>query len=185
MKRTVQILLLALGVLAAQQAMAQSNIGFRRIGASLAYVSPEDIDATFGFGAFADLGQITPEIQLEPGIEYWSQSEGAYGSEVSIRDISVGARAKYFFEVQNSKIRPFAGGGLGLHFLHAEASVTLPGFPTVTSEDSETRLGLDLGGGMETPLSPKVDFHAEAWYGIVSDASRLALRVGLSTKLGM
>jgi hypothetical protein len=184
MKRMALILSLAIGVLSAQQAMAQSNIGFRSIGGSLAYVSPEDLGGTIGLGVFANLGQITPEIRLEPNIEYWSQSEEAFGAKASIQDIAVGARAKYFFEIANSGVRPFAGGGLGLHFLSAETSVTVPGFPTITDHASETQLGLDLGGGMETSLSPKVDFHAELWYGIVSDASHLALRVGLSHKLG-
>lgn len=183
MKRIVLLFTLAIGVLSSQ-AQAQSNIGFRTIGASLGYVSPEDLGGTFGLGVFADLGQITPEIRLEPRVEYWSSSEESFGAKASIRDISIGARGKYFFEVANSQIRPFAGAGLGLHFLNAEASVTIPGFPTLSSSQSETKLGVELGGGMESSLNPKVDFHAHLWYGIVSNASQFSMRVGLSHKLG-
>jgi opacity protein-like surface antigen len=185
MKRTALFLVLALGLLSAQQAMAQSNIGFRAIGANAAFVSPEDLDGTFGLGVFADLGQIAPNIGLEPTIEYWSFSENQFGAETSLRDISVGARGKYYFETANPKLRPFAGAGLAMHFLHAEESVTVPGFPTVTAEGSDTKLGLDIGGGISTPINSKNDFRAEAWYGIVSDVNQFALRVGFSHKLGL
>ena len=183
MKRTVLLLALATSVLSSQ-AQAQSSIGFRTIGGSIGYVSPEDLGGTFGLGVFADLGRITPDIGLEPRIEYWSSTESAFGAEATLRDISVGARGKYFFEVKNSQIRPFAGAGLGLHFLNAEATVTVPGFPALTSSASETKLGVELGGGMESSLNPKVDFHANIWYGIVSNASQFSMRVGLSHKLG-
>jgi opacity protein-like surface antigen len=185
MKRTVLILLLALGVLPAGQALAQSNVGLHGIGASLAFVSPEDLDGTVGLGVFADLGFVTPQIGLEPHIEYWSTSEQAYGAEVSMRDVAIGCRGKYYFEVANTKMRPFAGAGLGLHFLKAEASVTVPGFPTMSDEASDTQFGIDLGGGLATPLGPKDDLHFELWYGVVSDVSQLALRVGISHKLGL
>jgi opacity protein-like surface antigen len=184
MKRTFFLLAAAIGVMSSQQAVGQSSIGFRSVGASVAYVSPQDLDGTFGFGALADLGRITPQIALEPRIEYWSKSQEAFGAKASLSDIAVGARAKYFFEVANPKIRPFAGAGLGLHFLKAEASVTVPGFPTITADESTTKVGVDFGGGMETSLSPKVDFQAALWYGIVSNASQLSLRVGLSQKFG-
>jgi len=185
MKRKALFLLLALGMLSATQAMAQSKIGFNAIGATAAFISPENLDGTFGLGVFADLGQLAPNIGLEPNIEYWSFSENQFGVETSLRDISLGARAKYYFEVANPKVRPFAGAGLGLHFLHAESSMNVPGFPAVTAEGSDTKLGLDIGGGISTPMNSKNDFRAEAWYGIVSDVNQFALRVGVSHKLGL
>lgn len=185
MKRKVLLLSLTIGLLSVGSAMAQSSIGFRAIGASAAFVSPEDVDGTLGFGVFADLGQITPQIKLEPAIEFWSKSEEAFGTEASIRDIAVGARAKYFFSVTNPKLHPFAGAGAGLHFLKAETTVSIPGFATVSGEASDTKFGLDLGGGMETAIGPKNDLRFEAWYGVVSDMSQFALRIGVSHKLGM
>jgi len=185
MKRKALFLVLALGLLGSQQAMAQSKIGFHAIGGTVAYVSPENLDGTFGLGVFADLGQLAPNIGLEPNIEYWSFSENQFGVETSLRDISLGARAKYYFEVSNPKVRPFAGAGLGLHFLHAETSMNIPGFPATTAEGSDTKLGLDIGGGISTAMNSKNDFRAEAWYGIVSDVNQFALRVGISHKLGL
>src|SRR5262249_30719903 len=104
MKRFPLFMLLAIGLLTAQQAMAQSNLGFRAIGGNLAFVNAEDLDGTFGFGVFADMGQIAPRIGLEPVLEYWSKSDNAFGAEASMRDVSLGARGKYYFEVANPKV---------------------------------------------------------------------------------
>jgi len=185
MKRFPLFLVLAIGLLGAQQAMAQSNLKLRAIGASAALVNPENLDNAFGFGVFADMGQIAPRIGLEPTLEYWSKSEDAFGASASLRDLSIGARGKYYFDTANPKVRPFAGAGLGLHFLRAEATVNVPGFGTVTSDASDTKLGLDLGGGVATAVSPKDDLHVEGWFGVVSDMNQFALRVGLSHKLGL
>ena len=184
MKRLAPTLLLVLASLCASRAMAQPELGLRAVGASAAFVNAENLDGTLGFGVFADLGQITPQIKLEPSIEYWSKSEDSFGAKASVRDIAIGARGKYYFEVTSPKIHPYAGAGLGIHLLHAESSVTMPGFGTISADASDTKLGLDFGGGMETALSPKNDFRVEAWYGIVSDVSQFALRVGVSQKLG-
>jgi hypothetical protein len=51
-------------------------------------------------------------------------------------------------------------------------------------EDSATKLGLDIGGGVSTPIGPRSDLLGEAWYGIVSDVSQFSLRVGMSYRLG-
>jgi hypothetical protein len=185
MKRKALFLMFALGLLSARQAMAQANIGFRALGANAAFVSPENLDLTFGLGVFADLGQIAPKIGLEPNIEFWSRSDNQFGVESSLRDVSLGARGKYYFDVANPKVRPFAGAGLGIHFLHAKSTVTMPGYGTVSATGDDTRLGLDLGGGITTPLNSKNDFHAEAWYGIVSDVNQFAVRVGVSHKLAI
>jgi len=185
MKRLAMFVMFALGLLSAQQAMAQSKIGLHAIGASAAFVSPQYLDGTFGLGVFADLGQVAPNIGLEPHLEFWSKSANEFGFESSLRDVSVGMRGKYYFEVANPKVRPFAGAGLGLHFLHAKSTFTVPGFGTASGEGSDTKLGLDVGGGIATALNSKNDFRAEAWYGIVTDVNQFALRVGISHKLAM
>ncbi len=184
MRLMVLIGLLAVGALSAQCAMAEESFGFRGIGGSIAYVDPEGVDGTVGLGIFADLGRIGPRFGLEPHFEYWSHSEEAYGARASISDVAMGARGKYFFDIPNSKVSPFVGLGLGLHFLSAEASMEVPGYATMTVEGSDTKLGLDLGGGMDAELSPKVDLHAGLWYGIVSDFDQFAMRLGLTYRLG-
>jgi hypothetical protein len=184
MKRTL-FFSLALCVVVAPAAMAQSDLGLKSIGGTVGIVSPENLSTTFGLGAFADWGTIAPRIGLDSRIDYWSQSSNTFGYGSSIRDVTLGARAKYYFEVSHSKLHPFAGGGLAIHFLHSEVTIpTSPGFPGMTASGSDTKIGVDLGGGFASAVGPRTDLLAEAWYGIVSDVSQLALRVGLSYRLG-
>jgi opacity protein-like surface antigen len=185
MKRIALALAIVTCTVASTEAMAQAHLGITRLGAAVGFVSPENLDGVFSLGVFADAGTLTPRIAVEPRLDFWSWSESNSGADTKVRDITLGARGKYFFPVENSKIRPFAGAGLGFHFLHAQVDIPAQGgFPAQSAEDSETKLGLDLGGGLATALNDRTDFHAEVWYGIVSDFNQFALRVGISQKLG-
>lgn len=182
MKNRIVVLLVLCCALASQNALAQSNMGLKAAGVQVGMVDPEGADATLGLGAFADWGSPTPNTRLASHLDYWSKSESSlFGGEVSVRDIALGMRGKYLFPVSSPKIQPFAGVGLGMHFLSSKVEV--PGF--VSMEDSSTELGLDLGGGFTTPLNPKTDLQAEMWYGIVDSFNQLSLKVGMAFKLGM
>jgi len=185
MKRAFVLLLIVAALASVRPASAQSDIGFKAIGGSIAFVNVENLDGTVGLGFNADIGHVAPQITLHPVIEYWSKSEEAFGAKASARDVSLGCRGEYEFAVTNPKIHPFAGAGLGLHFVNSKATVSMPGYPDMTAEASDTKLGLDLGGGVSTPIGPKNDFRAEMWYGIVSDVGQFAMRVGISHRLGM
>jgi opacity protein-like surface antigen len=172
-------------MVAAPAARAAADLGLKSIGASVGMVSPENLGSTFGLGASADWGTIAPDVGLESRLDYWSKSESSFGFESSVRDIDLSVRAKYNFQLESNPIRPFAGGGLGIHFLRSE--VTTPvffGIPGMTSSASDTKIGLELGGGFATAVSPRSDLVGEAWYGIVSDVSQLSLRFGMTYKLG-
>ena len=167
---------------------ANAGIGLNGLGVEAGMVDPESAGSTIGFGAFADLGNITRDIKLSSHLGYWSKSENDFGSETSIRDISMTARARYMFHVSSPKLRPYAGAGLGLHFFHSKVVVPdmdmgggfiVPGF---TAEDSATKLGLDLGGGAVTPLNPNTDLYLDMWY-TVADIDQLAMKAGVSFRL--
>lgn len=183
--------LVAFCTMGSQNARAASDVGFKGAGVKLALVDPDNVDMAVGFGGFVDLGRVTNEIQLEPFVDYWSQTESQFGAELSVRDLAFGMRGKYNFPVSSMKVQPYAGAGLGIHMLKAQVSIEdqdlgggliLPGY---TVEDSFTRLGLDLGGGMATHLSPTTDLLAEMWYGIVSDVNQFSVRVGVEFKPSM
>jgi len=173
-----------------QNAMAKTDLGMRSIGGDVGLVDPENASGTIGFGTFADLGTITPEIHLAPYAAYWSKSEGNPSSgEASVSDFNFGMRGKYMFHVSSPKFQPYAGAGLGLHLVTGK--VTIPdmiigGFliPGYEVKDTATKLGMDLGGGFFTPVGARTDFTCDFWYGIVSDVSQLSLKVGLAYKLG-
>jgi hypothetical protein len=169
---------------------AQSDLGFKGIGGELGFVNPEDIDATLGLGVFADFGEIVPNLMLEGYIDYWSKSQEEFGVEASVRDIALGAKVKYVFDIAHSNIRPFAGGGLGIHFIRGEVTIadqSIEGFyfPGMSVGDTSTELGLDFGGGMSIPINVKTEFLTELWFGIVSDVNQMSFKVGAVYKLGV
>lgn len=180
MKRRIVAFTLAISVLAASSAFAAADLGFKNAGVTAGFVSPENLDGTFNISGYVNHGELAPRWNLESHLGYWGWSESFGGVETSIRDIVLGARTKYSFEVANPKFQPFVGGGLGFHFINVEVSD--PSFGSVDA--GETKLGLDLGGGFHMPVSPRADFVAESWYGIVSDVSQFSLRAGMQWKLG-
>jgi hypothetical protein len=185
MRRSALLLTFALCSLACQSAWAQSDVGLKNAGFAVGIVSPDNLDTTFGFGIYADMGGFTPRVRVEPRLDYWSKSEDVFGGGISVRDIAVGTRVKYYFPVSNPKLRPFAGGGLAVHLFKAEVEVYDPfSGGTMSVEDSSTELGIDFGGGLATPVGVRTDFVAEFWYGAVSDFSHFSLRVGLSHGFG-
>jgi opacity protein-like surface antigen len=173
-------------------AHAASEIGLKAIGVDLGYVSPDNVDGTLGFGAFADLGSLSPKVRLSTHLGYWSKSEGdpITSTEASIRDIAWMTRARYYFPISaSSKFQPYAGGGLGFHFL--KASVSVPDFdlgggfviPGYEVSDSSTKLGLDLGGGFTTPLGQSTALYGDLWYGMVEDFDQLSMKFGVAWRL--
>jgi opacity protein-like surface antigen len=183
------LILVILAALVPSSAAAQSRIGFRGAGLSLGVVEPENIDAAFGFGALLDLGAVARDVRLEAHVDYWWRSEDAFGAETSVRDLALGARSKYVFPIANPRLRPFAGAGLGIHFVEVEATtpeLNVGGlvFPATTVQDSDTKIGLDLGGGIAYSVSPRASLLSELWYSFVSDVDHLSLRFGVLWKLG-
>lgn len=191
MKRIFAVLIVfGACVLAAQSALAQSDLGFKRIGAQVGLVDPENSSSTLGLGVFVDHGTLAPRFQLRSHLDYWGKSEDVpFGGTASVRDIAIGCRARYMFPVTSPRVQPYAGGGLGLHFLHGKVEIpdqVIMGVPVPgsTSSSSDTKLGLDLGGGIESPINPSTNFLAELWFGIVSDVNTVSLKVGLAHALG-
>lgn len=184
----VWAVLLFCGVVS-QNAWAGSNLGLRSAGVDVGYVDPENISGTLGFGAFANMGNISPDIRLAPHLGYWSKSEEAFGAKASISDISFSTRGLYMFHT-TSKLRPYAGAGLGFHLLHAKVEVPAQDLgggnviPAMEASDNSTKLGLDMGGGFTTPLSERTDFCLDLWYTAMSDVGHLSLKAGVSFDLG-
>jgi opacity protein-like surface antigen len=188
--RFVLVAALLFCTLAWQNASAQTDLGFKGAGLRLGVVAPNDVDATFGVGVFTDLGTISPLFGLEAYGNYWSQTESVLGfADATIRDIAIGGRTKYLIPVNNTKVQPFFGAGLGLHFVTAKVSMPeqdIGGFiiPATEVSDSATRLGLDLGGGMSVPMSVSTKFLSEIWYTVASDVAQFQLNVGVQYNFG-
>lgn len=167
---------------------AQSDIALKGAGGKLSYVSPKDIDGTIGFGAFVDLGTITPAIGLEAGLDYWSKSWDYLLGESSFRDIVLSGRAKYKFDVSDPKFKPYAGAGLSIHLTKSKVEIPVVFIYGIRTggdmEDSSTKIGLDLLGGTGYQVSEKVDVVGEIMYRIVSDVGQFVISGGFVYWLG-
>jgi hypothetical protein len=175
-------LILALSV---SVASAQANLGFKGIGVRAGMVDPENLDATLAFGIFTDLGTFHPNVSFETYVDYWSWSEDAMGLvEVSFRDIVIGAKTEYMFTV--SQVRPFVGAGLSVHILKSEMAMDfgqiIPGVSSLDASATDTKLGVDVGGGLRVNAADRIDIIGEAWYGFVSDINQLGVTGGVLFK---
>jgi len=160
-------------IVASQNAMAASNIGLRSIGGDVGFVDPEGVDGTVGFGAFANLGNISRDIRLAPRVDYWSKSYSFAGAETSVHDISIGTRGEYMFHVSSRKFQPYAGAGLGLHFLGDNGDGIAPELIDRIFDPFFTTKGIGDGLGLGLSIS----------YGIVQDFNQVSLKVGVSFDL--
>lgn len=181
MKRVV----LFLAVLALSATSASAAPIIRGFGFSAGYISPEDADGTFGFGAFADIALAIPSFSISPYADYWKTSEDfPDGGEASARDIVVGAHGLYSIALPNPVISPFLGAGAGLHFTRAEIDFGSSGlFGDGSTDVSESKLGFDVGGGMGAGLG-SVQLRGEGWYTFVEDFNYWTLKLGLMFPIG-
>lgn len=185
MKRLLVLLPIALLLLTfSSTSFAQMMLGPKGVGAFLGYVNPEHVDATLGFGAFVDMGTVMPMLGVELEGLYWSKSWDELGFESSVKDIAISAHAKYRFPMPRSPVKPYVGGGPGIHFLKAEAEWSWFG-ETQSSSSSDTKFGLDLLGGGEYEASPQIDVFAEVRFSLVSDFNQFSIFGGAKFKLGM
>lgn len=174
-----------------QASNQQVKFGFSSVGFGVGIVDPEDVDVTAGFSFFGDFAEIRPNVNLEMFLGYWQQSEDVWdGGDVTLRDFTIMPRCKYMFDLQSPTVTPFAGAGLGFHIVSAGidvptmeygGGVIIPGY---SEDETELKLGLDLGGGLLFNVKDSMAIQTDAWYSMVSDVSHLALRVGLVFKLG-
>jgi hypothetical protein len=70
----------------------RSDFGLKGLGVAVGFVSPENLDGTFSIGAFANLGMITPNIGLEPRLDYWGWSKSEFSVDAKVHDVALGAR---------------------------------------------------------------------------------------------
>ncbi len=186
-----RILVIGIMMLFATGAFAQ-GIGFYGIGGRLGFVMPEsDIDNTFGFGAQADLGEITEAIKLAAFLDFWSVSydaPGFYGdAEWKYSTIGIGATAKYFFPMDGN-FMPYAGAGVGFNIGSSkwEASYTDPWTGQTVSDDSKdssTDFSFHFVGGGEMELSPELKGMVEVKY-VLDGADYFGIWAGVIYMLG-
>lgn len=181
MKRLfVVAVIMCVSALTFSSATAQSPVGLRAVGIEAGWVSPENIDATWGLSAFFDIGMPMNNLYLEPFIDYWSKSEEISSNvDFTYSDWAVGGKLKYVVPTSMPTWQPFIGAGVAAHILKAE----MDGSDALFSDLSETKLGYHIGGGMAFGVHDQVDLMTEAWYSVVEDFNQTTVKAGFAIRL--
>ena len=157
-------------------AQSDAGLGFRGIGGTIGLVDPEDASSALGIGLHVDAGQIVHNVHLVPSLQYWSVGTDVGIYSADSKDLSFAADAKVDFPLQGGRMTPYLGGGLGLHFLSFDSSV--PGAPST----DDTKLGLNVLGGVRNDVMPNLAIFGELRYAFVSDANQLNVLGGFTYK---
>ena len=127
-----------------------------RVGGTL---DPEQVHVGF----HVDLGDIAERVRLQPNVEV------GFGDDVTLVAINPEV---FFLFAPHSRWTPYAGGGLGINIYNWDTNI--PG-----ADDSETEIGLNLLGGIETKISDRTKFFGEVKFGI-GDSPDAKFHVGLT-----
>ena len=150
MKRFMGLTAAVLGLVSVVSGAQAADIGFKGIGGHLAISDTGGAGSAIAFGANADMGEFIPHLAFHPSVTYWSKT---YHSDWKITQVRLNGDVRYEFSV-NSRITPYAGGGLALVHLSW-------GGPAYYYSASGTGAEINLLGGASVPLSGKVDGFGE------------------------
>jgi opacity protein-like surface antigen len=171
------VLVAALAVAAPAYAQTDdAGLGLKGIGFRLGLTDPEDASSALMYGVHLDAGSFVRNVRLVPSLEYWSVGSdvGIYNADYS--DLAVKAELNFDFPLQDQRLVPYLGGGLGLHRVKFESNA--PG----VVDASDTKLGFSLLGGMRNDFTPNLAFFGEVGYTFVENANQLRLLGGLTYK---
>lgn len=154
------------------------------VGVEGGFVNTEidEFDNTWVMGVFADFGLPMINWSIQPFINYWNWSEDisvlGENMETSFSDWTVGGNVKMSIPTP-SIVRPFIGAGVSAHILTAEVDLGTMG----SFDDSDTKLGFQLGGGTYIDAGDSWSIVAQTWYHMVEDFNQWSIRGGVAWSL--
>ncbi len=145
------------------------GLGFKGLGARVGLVDPEGASGTIDLGVHIDAGNLARNVRVSPIVEYWSVGV----ADVDFSDLAVGIDLMVDFPLQDSRLNPYVGGGIGMHWLSFDD-------PVLDVSDSDTKFGFNLMGGVATEAMPNLALFGELRYNFVSDANQLKILGGFT-----
>ncbi|HSQ61157.1 MAG TPA: outer membrane beta-barrel protein [Acidobacteriota bacterium] len=172
----VLVAALAVAAPAHAQTSDDTGIGLKGIGVRLGLTDPEDASSALMYGVHVDAGTFVRNVHILPSVEFWSVGNdvGIYNADYS--DLAVKVDVNLDFPLQDQRLVPYLGGGIGFHRLKFETNA--PG----EFDNTDTKLGLSLQGGMRNDFTPNLALFGELGYSFVEDANQLRLLGGLTYK---
>ena len=147
------------------------GLGFQGLGARIGFVDPEGASSTVALGVHIDAGEFVRHVHVLPLVEYWKVGVGG----VDVSDLDIGTDINVDFPVEGGRVIPYAGGGLALHFVSVDDPFAPPGVDT-----SDTKLGLNIQGGIRNQVMPNLSLFGEVKYAFVSDVNQLKVMGGFT-----
>ncbi len=179
------------------------NLRLRGVGGELFYVSPNDADATVGFGARLDLGFLGPRIRVVPRFAFWNselqeaeldslatrledlveeQNPGQPRPTIDLgtvdREAVIFGTDLHWLPLVEQPVRPYLGVGAELYVLNGageaiEGTFVEDGLDLITA-------GISGVGGLEFDLRRGIALYGEVRGSLVADVSSVALTVGVA-----
>ena len=158
----------------AQEADQSTGLGIKGIGVRLGLNDPEGASSALMYGVHMDAGEFVNNVHIIPSVEYWNVGNdvGSFNSDLS--DLAFKLGVNFDFPLQDQRMVPYLGGGFGFHRLKFESNA-----PGVVDE-SDTKFGLDLQGGVRNQFTPNLSLFGELGYTFISDANQLRVLGGLT-----
>jgi outer membrane protein W len=177
---TIGLLVLGLWVVAPAFAVAQERVpheGSTAVGIDVGAFVPtaDQLDNSLLMSVLYEY-YVTPRVSLRTGFG-WADPEFKGGGIDSLRQLPLRLDVNYNWE--GGRWHPFVGTGVGAYFMQFRNNGERFG-------QTETKLGLNSGGGVEYFLNRNVAVKAEGRYHAIANArglepSGVALTAGLKT----
>jgi hypothetical protein len=159
---------------------AFSATAFAGIDALQSTVMQKGQSSFSGLGVRARMtsARLVPGFDFLPSIEYWRSKTtvSAFGIETSRRDATLGVDARYTFKREGWS--PYAGLGYGVHFISNK--VNAPTLGLTDEEDSLVKGGISFLGGVNFPLTERIDNLLDLKYHVLSDYGQYKFSWGLA-----
>lgn len=181
------LLVVAVFVFCSSVMLAQ-GLALKAIGGAIGYSSVSFNGGTsteslggFAIAAHANLGELAPQLELYPEIQYFSTSKDVSGFTWKLSDFAVNANVHYNIAMEG-QVAPYVGAGLGYNAI--SSTVTLPSYSffgvnyggEVTS--SASRIGINILAGANYKMNDKMMLFIEPRYVLASDFNHFLIKVG-------
>lgn len=152
------------------------NLHLAGLGVDFGGLSPTLVEPTLTIGVRADLGFLGPGVRIMPAIRFWSselrEDEGFDDARVAALALELDGHYVWTEFVGD----PYAGAGVGLHFLNGSGS-SIGG--TFVEDLLDTALpAINVMGGVSFPLGPQLRVFTEARGVLATEVQYAALLVG-------
>jgi outer membrane autotransporter protein len=180
MKRIVIITVAALLALSTgTQAFAKSEqVGNAEVDASLVWASApaSGFDSTIGLaiGGGVMLPQIDKNLQGRVDITFLSFDGSEFGTDLTYSRVPITVSGRYYIPTQQT-VKVYGQGGLEMSFDKVEMTVS-PGFK---ASESDIRLGLVGGVGIDVAITPQLSFVTDVRLHLITD-SYITLQGGVA-----